>query len=109
MTKELFIKSIEAIENQYMHDDAFASNMEKCFPEAFIGNLLPDNHYLSTALLEILKVEMNENYDYSLIEYFINELDFGKNNYRLKVWDKDNKEIPMRNSEDLWNILIKGK
>jgi len=41
----------------------------------------------------------------SWIEYYCFELDFGKENYRLKVYDKDKNEIPLATAEDLYNIL----
>ena len=40
----------------------------------------------------------------SWIEYYCFELDFGKENYRLKVYDKDKNEIPLATAEDLYNI-----
>lgn len=40
------------------------------------------------------------------ISYYCWEKNFGRNS-KLKVTDKDGKEISLVSSEDLWNILVK--
>lgn len=105
MTKELFIKSIEALKNQYKHDKKCAMALIEVFPESSSENLLYDNHFVNNALLEILKVQMEDNHKDSWIEYYCFELNFGKKNDILKIYDKEKKEIPLKTAEDLWNLL----
>ena len=112
MEKELFIKSIKAIESQLEIDRDVAKNLSKAFPCAFEANLIPRNDVIGNALIEILQVQMNDNslckYGQSWIEYFLWELDFGKENYRLKVTE-NGKEIPMSNASELYDFLISNK
>jgi hypothetical protein len=44
----------------------------------------------------------------SWIKYFLWELDFGKENYRLKV-TQDGKEIKMSSAGELYELLINNK
>lgn len=108
MQKELFIKSIEAIQRQSEYDIAVAENLGKAFPESHTANLLPKNHFLQNALLEILQVQMNDNNANSWIEYFLWDLDFGRENYRLKV-TQDDKEIPLSTPGELYDFLVNQK
>lgn len=108
MERELFIKSIEAIQEQMKYDISVSEHLGKAFPESFTANLLPKNHFLQNALLEILQVAMNDTENcemgQSWIEYFCWELDFGQENWRLKVTDKG-KNIPMSTAGELWDFL----
>lgn len=108
MDKQLFIKSIEAIQEQMKYDISVSENLGKAFPESFTANLLPKNHYLQNALIEVLQVAMNDTslcpMGQTWIEYFCWELDFGQENYRLKVSD-NGKNIPMSNAGELWDFL----
>lgn len=108
MTKELFIKAINALEEQMKYDISVSEKLAKVFPNTHAVNLLPDNHILHNMLLEVLKDAMKDNHKDSWIEYFIYELGFGKENYRLKVYDKNKKEIPISNASELYDVLISG-
>lgn len=113
MDKQLFIKSIKAIQEQIKYDISVSENLGKAFPESFTANLLPKNHYLQNALLEVLQVAMNDTelcpQGQSWIEYYCFELDFGQENYRLKVYDKNKNEIPMSTPAELWEFLKNGR
>jgi hypothetical protein len=108
MNKELFIESIEAIKKQIQLDIEVSKHLGKAFPDAFEANLLPKNHFLQNALLRILQEEMNDlqlrEYGQSWIEYFIWELNFGEENYLLKVTQNGN-EIPLSNAAELYDFL----
>jgi hypothetical protein len=109
MTKELFIEAIDAIQKQMELDIEVADHLGKAFPDVFEGNLLPKNHYLQNALIHILQVEMNDLEDkkgHSWIEYFLWELDFGKENWRLKV-TQHGKEVKMSSAAQLYDYLVK--
>lgn len=112
MNKELFIEAIEAIQKQVQLDIEVSRHLGKAFPDAFEANLLPKNHFLQNALLHVLQVEMNDlqlcEYGQSWIEYFLWELNFGEENYRLKVTD-NGKNIPMSNASELYDYLINRK
>lgn len=113
MNKELFIKSIEAIEKQALHDEAVAKKLGEVYAPAFDANLLYDNHHLSNALMEILQVQMDDivvcKYGQSWIEYFCFELDFGRKNDKLKATNADGTDIPLNNAAELWDFLENQK
>ena len=108
MNKELFIEAIEAIQKQVQLDIEVSKHLGKAFPDAFEANLLPKNHFLQNVLLNILQTEMNdlENVECgaSWIEYFCWELNFGAENYRLKVYSHGG-EVPMSNAAELYDFL----
>ena len=104
MTKELFIECIEALSKQVEIDAKVSEHLAKAFPNTYAANLLPDNNILSEIIIKILRTEFNDCCDW--INYYCYELDFGKENYRLKVYDKE-KEIPLSIPEDLYNLLTK--
>lgn len=107
MTKELFISAIEAIQKQDKYDNNFADKLGEAFPDAFSANLLPKNHWLQNALIEILVEETKDTCGW--IEYFCWELDFGKRNDTLKVTDKDGNNIPLSTPGELWEVLKKSQ
>lgn len=110
MTKELFIKSIEAIQEQIKYDISVSKNLSNAFPESSTANLLPKNDYLLNALIEVLQVETNDTKErwggdsISMIEYFCWELNFGKENWRLKVTENGT-NIPLSNAGELYDYL----
>lgn len=113
MTKELFIKSIEAIEKQYRYDEMVAKKLGEVYTSAFDANLLYDNHHLSNALMEILQVQMEDTtlceFGQSWIEYFCWELDFGRKNDKMKATNADVSNIPLSNAGELWDFLENEK
>lgn len=109
MDKELFIKTIEALEQQYKKDMRFAETLSSLFPESCSANLIPDNHHLTNVIVEILQKTFNDDHAHSWIEYFCFELDFGKKNDSLKARDKNGNNIPLTTPEDLYNLLIQEK
>ena len=100
ITKQLFIEVMKDIEKQLVIDtknhEAFSTLLEN----DYVSNL---KNILYGTLLKLL-TDLTNDID-AWIEHFIYELDFGKENWRLKVYDKDNNEIPLGTIEDLWNIL----
>jgi hypothetical protein len=104
MNKELFIEAIDAIQKQIEFDIEVSGHLGKVFPDAYEANLLPRNHFLQDALIHVLQVEMNDHHSQSWIEYFLWELNFGQENYRLKVTQND-KEIKMSTAAELYDFL----
>ena len=109
MKKETFIQAIEAIENQIRYDIEFSKKLGEAFPNAHTANLLPDNHFVSNALMKVLQDEMNDNEvckcGQSWIEWFCFETDFGKESYRLQAFDENKQPIKMDNAGDLYDFL----
>lgn len=109
MKKKLFVKTILAIKLQIQNDILISKKLGEAFPNSFSANLLPDNHWLQNALLEVLQIAMEDEFDtvykQSWIEYFCWELNFGEENYRLKAYDKNQKEIPLSTPGHLWEFL----
>ena len=108
MNKEQFIKAIEAIEKQNTHDIEVSEHLALAFPDAFQANLMPNHHHLSNILFEILQTSMGDTFDkygQSCIEYFCWELDFGRKNDTLKIYDASGKELPLSNASELWEFL----
>ncbi|MGL5913698.1 MAG: hypothetical protein ACRCZB_05985 [Bacteroidales bacterium] len=109
MKKELFVKSVNALQNQIEHDIEFSEILAKAFPECHSPNLLPKNHFLSNAMLEVLQATMKDDHGHSWIEYYCYELEFGKNSEKLVATDEQGHKIPLSNAEELWQHLEKQK
>lgn len=109
MKRETFIESIEAIAQQIRFDIEVSKKLGEAFPNAHTANLLPDNHFVSNALMKVLQEEMKDNevckYGQSWIEWFCFETDFGNESYRLQAFDENKKPIKMDNAGDLYDFL----
>ena len=106
ITKELFIETIASIEKQFVEDLRISGLFSEIFPNVYEANLLPSNEIIFESLMKILEFEMKDSSEW--INYFIYELDFGKENYRLKVEDSNGNNIPMSTSNELYSFLIKN-
>ena len=108
MKRETFIKAIDAIEKQDKYDTEVGENLGKAFPSAFEANLLPDNHFVSNALFDVLQEEMGDNepdeYGQSWIKWFCFDKEFGTRN-DIKAYHKDGTEIKLNNAGDLYDFL----
>lgn len=109
MKREIFIEAIEAIESQIRFDIEVSKKLGEAFQNAHHANLLPDNHYVSNALMKVLQDEMNDTqlckYGKSWIEWFCFETDFGNESYRLQAFDENKQPIKMDNAGDLYDFL----
>jgi hypothetical protein len=105
MNKQLFITSIEAIQDQHSLDVEIAGHLSKAFPNAFEANLLPDNSILQNMLFKILKSEMHD--EEGWIEWFCFETDFGTKSNTIRAFNADKSIIPMSNAGELYDFLIK--
>ena len=109
MKREIFIEAIEAIKKQIRFDIDVSKKLGEAFPNAHTANLLPDNHFISNALMKVLQDEMNDNqvckYGQSWIEWFCFETDFGNESYRLQAFDENKQPIKMENAGDLYDFL----
>ena len=105
MEKQTFIGCINALEKQTRQDIDNSELLAKVFKDTHSANLLPDNHHLTNILIRILQEEFKDKTAHSWIEYYCYELDFGAENWRLKVYDENKKEIPMSNAAELYDFL----
>ena len=109
MKRETFTEAIEAIAQQIKYDIDVSKKLGKAFPNAHTANLLPDNHFVSNALMKVLQEEMNDTelceHGTSWIEWFCFETDFGNESWRLKAYNKDKTVIPMSNAGELYDYL----
>jgi hypothetical protein len=105
MKRELFIEAIEAIEKQLRYDIEVSNKLGEAFPNAFPANLLPNNYFLSNALIKVLQEVMNDNDNW--IAWFCYETDFGNESYRLQAYDENKKPIKLDNAGDLYDLLKK--
>src|SRR5690554_3234019 len=101
-TKDMFINAIHEIEKQCNHDNKCAEAFKVILPNDYTSNY--DNHWLLNQLIEILKIAMNDNHEYSWIEYYLWGLDFGRK------WKKgsviiNNKDFKLQNAYNLWDLL----
>lgn len=104
LTKESFCGLIDEIENHYRKirqiEDIIGIDLVET--EAF--DLLYKTVNFLTNLV-YTEEELKESGGFDDISYYAWELDFGKNWLSGMVTNKDGKNIPLKNSEDLWNIL----
>lgn len=104
LTKESFCGLIDEIENHYRKirqiEDIIGIDLVET--EAF--DLLYKTVNFLTNLV-YTEEELKESGGFDDISYYIWELDFGKNWYPGDVTDINGKDIPLKNSKDLWNIL----
>lgn len=109
ITKEQFIKSVEAIQKKLDSDAAFADQLSKAFPNARSADLLPENDYVTNAMILLLQEQMNDTTPdvsgYSWIEWFIFETDSGRKSNKLKAYDKDGAIIPLADAGQLYDYL----
>lgn len=106
MKKELFIETIEAIKKQRDHDNKCAEAFQIILPDTHVG--LYDNHLLNNQLVKLLQVAMNDEHKDSWVEYYMYELDFGKNYRPGCATDKDG-DIDLSDAGALWEYLEKIK
>jgi hypothetical protein len=110
MNRELFIETIEKIEQQHLHDVKCSKLLGQVYSNGFEANLMYENHLLMNQVIKILQVQMNdENGHHSWIEYFLWELDFGKKNKELQAFRQDNSIIDLSDAGKLYDYLTENK
>lgn len=76
ITRDSFIETINEIKNQRDHDDRCQKAYGVIFPNDYVPNY--DNHWLHNQLVKLLKMSFNDDHRDSWIDYFLYDLDFGK-------------------------------
>jgi len=105
ITKELFKETIEALEKQYAHDSKCTDAFNIILPEDRVVGY--DNNIIMLQLITLLKLSFKDDSDW--IDYFIYDLDFGRDYKEGCVMSKDKKPIPLVTIDDLWNLLHSDK
>ena len=101
MNKELFVNTINKMEELYEEQELF-SNVLKKIDNDFGGCLI---HNKTITLLEdLLKKLVNDKYDY--ISYYLWELDFGKEYKDGVITEADGSIIKLSNPEELYDLII---
>ena len=108
MTKKLFIETIEQIRLQEEHDNRFSAHLGKAFPDAFEANLSPDNRFLRNQIIKLLEIKMGDQ-ENRWIEYFISDLDFGREFTMGMVTDENKEEVDLSDVGRLWEFLQSSK
>ena len=105
LKKQTFVDAINAIDNLHKEKIDFAQKMAKCFPNSDSSAFIYDNDCVINALIAVLQEIFNDKNKHSWIEYFLWDLDFGRENWRLKATDENRNEIPMASAEQLYDFL----
>lgn len=103
ITKKLFDETIKALDHQYAHDQRCSDAFKIILPDAFPS--LYDNYTLSGQLIHLLKLAFQDEED-SWIEYFIYELEFGRNYTDGCAKMADGSHIKLYNASDLYDFLL---
>lgn len=107
MTKELFIETIEALRKQYEHDEKCSEAFRVILPNDHISNY--DNHWLTNQLIKLLQIPFNDDHKDSWIEYYINEINFGKLYYEGCARYKNGSNIDLSDAGKLYDFLMSEK
>ena len=102
ISKKVFVKAINAMKEYNRKIDAIQTVLEENCEEA---SFWPPS--LWGDLVNVLKDAFNDNDDYGgMIEYFIYDLEFGKQWEPGVVTDENNKDIKMQTPEELYDYLV---
>ncbi len=105
ITKENFCALVDDIERYYR----FLEKLEEVSQIDFINTpFYSFINQVSNFLVELFFLHSLDSRWINDIDYYMYELDFGKK-WKPGCLTIDDKDIPLRNSEDLWNILILGE
>lgn len=101
MNKDLFIECIDSLKKQQEHNKKCNKAFKIILPNDFVSGY--DLEIITTQFIKLLKTLLNDKSEW--IDYYIYELDFGKE-YKKGCVRFNNKDVKLKTSEDLWNILI---
>lgn len=101
ITKELFIECVEALQKQSEIDEKCNKAFDIILPYDFTSGY--SNDTLSNMIIKMLKELTGDEFD---IEYFIYEIDYGRE-YKKGCVTDEGKNINISTSEKLWKYLNK--
>lgn len=103
MNKDLFIETLSKIEEQLKLDNKCHEAFSIILPNDYVSGY--DYNLVLNQLLKLLKIDLDDKSNW--IDYFIWDLDFGRNFKMGMVSDENNNNIDLSNSEKLFEFLIK--
>lgn len=104
INKDKFIEIINNLEKQYEHDRKCSDAFSIILPNDYIS--LYDNGLLFSTIIDFLKEAFDDNISNSNIEYYIYELNFGKEEMSATAVTIDDKTFSLTNAEGLYNLLM---
>lgn len=104
ISKDKFIEIINNLGKQLEHDRKCSDAFSVILPNDYIS--LYDNGLLFSTIIDLLKEAFDDNIPNSNIEYFIYELNFGKEEMSATAITIDDKTFPLTNAEELYNLLM---
>lgn len=111
INKKAFLEAMGSIKLQMEHDQNCSNAFSIILPNDHVT--LYDNSYIIDGMIDLLKhltndYEIGDIDKYSWIEYFIYELNFGEKYEDGMIKDEHDKIIRLKNSSDLYALLIKN-
>lgn len=103
LNKESFIEVMNDIEKQHNHDIKCAEAFSILLPNDYTS--VYDNSLLYNSVLNLLDILFKQNKKESWLDYFINELEFGKN-YKDGCIKEFGINIDLSDSGKLYDFLI---
>lgn len=110
ISKEKFVKYIKFLQELDEKEEILSKNLKEVFGRENIGflniygNVTPK---LIEMLCDLMSIKYNENPDIGdEIQYFINELDYGKNEGSDKAVEFDNMTFDLSTPEKLYDYLV---
>ena len=99
MTKEQFIKLMEAIKERYYTIERIYDKLDDVFGS--VGDLFIDETSM-TPIIDVITEIIEDNDKW--IEWYVYDKNWGTDE-RLTVTDNNGNEIPSETLEDLWNLI----
>lgn len=99
MTKEQFIKLMEAIKERYYIIERIYDKLDDVFGS--VGDLFIDETSM-TPIIDVITEIIEDNDKW--IEWYVYDKNWGTDE-RLTVTDNNGNEIPSETLEDLWNLI----
>ena len=104
MDKELFVKTMNQIEELARQQDKLDDMLKEIDPE-FGGGYI---HNKSIFILEELLAQLT-NDKYENIAYYMWEIDFGKEYVDGMITDDQGNNIPLSNAEELYDLIMSSQ
>ena len=99
MTKEQFIRLMEAIKERYYTIEKIYDKLDDIF--GCVGDLFIDETSM-TPIIDVISEIVEDNDKW--IEWYVYDKNWGTDE-RLTVTDNNGNEIPSETLEDLWNLI----
>ena len=113
ISKEKFVDYIKFIESLDIKEDRLQKGLEDCFGRENVGYLYPFN-IVAPKMIEMLcdLMEIKYNEDPHIgddIQYFIYELNYGKNSCAKKAIELEDKTWDLSSAEKLYDYILESK